>query len=56
MNQSPPSVLVAYEMLVEELEAEIDRTNRQGAEDLLAGEHARAHKALGKARAILALR
>jgi len=54
MNQSPPNVVVAHEKLVEELEAEIDRTNRQGAEDLAAGEHARAQKALDRAHGLLA--
>jgi len=55
-EQSSPNVLVAHEMLLEELEAEIDRTNRQGAEDLAAGEHTRAQKALDRAQGLLALR
>lgn len=56
MNQNPPNVVVAYEILLEELEAEIDQTNRQGAADLAAGEYAHAQKALERAQALLALR
>lgn len=55
-EQNPPNVLVAYEMLLEELEAEIDRTDRTGGKHLSAGDHARAQKALDRAQGLLALR
>lgn len=56
MNQSPPNLVVAFEMLVEELEAEIDQTNRQGGADLADGEYAHAQKALERGQALLVLR
>ncbi|WP_026370090.1 winged helix-turn-helix domain-containing protein [Kallotenue papyrolyticum] len=55
-DNNMPNVLAAFEILLEEIEAEVDLVNKTGAHAFAAGDHERARTALDRARQITAFR
>ena len=55
-NEGHPDVIPAFEMLLEEIEGEVARVNREGGQAFEAGQHERAAELLRLAGALTAIR